>query len=106
MYLGKIVEHGPAAELFAAPRHPYTQALVASIPVIGGARDKPVLAGEPRSPVDPDPRVCRFFGRCPRQVDRCRNEAPVLHDLGPRHQVACHFARPAAWQALGSAAGV
>ena len=93
MYLGKIVEQGPADVLFAAPRHPYTQALVASIPTIGGARDKPVLAGEPRSPVDPDPHVCRFFGRCPRQVERCRTQAPLLYDVGPGHQAACHFAR-------------
>ena len=50
-----------------------------------------VLAGEPRSPIDPDPRVCRFFGRCPKQVDRCRHEAPLLHTVGEGHQAACHF---------------
>ena len=44
------------------------------------------------SPVDPDPTVCRFFGRCPRQVDRCRTEGPLLRTIGEAHEAACHFA--------------
>jgi oligopeptide/dipeptide ABC transporter ATP-binding protein len=95
MYLGKIVEQGPARELFERPAHPYTRALVASIPAFGFKNQKPLLPGEPRSPIDPDPKLCRFFGRCPDQRDRCRNEAPLLRELGKDARVACHFARAA-----------
>jgi oligopeptide/dipeptide ABC transporter ATP-binding protein len=92
MYLGRIVEQAPTERLFRSPAHPYTRALLRAIPVLGGqSGERTVLAGEPRSPVDPDPSVCRFFGRCPRQVDRCRTEAPVLRDVGPAQQAACHF---------------
>jgi oligopeptide/dipeptide ABC transporter ATP-binding protein len=95
MYLGKIVEQGPTEALFRHPAHPYTQALVRAIPVIGArAGSRPVLAGEPRSPIDPDPQVCRFFGRCPQQQERCRTEAPVLRDVREGHKVACHFGVP------------
>jgi oligopeptide/dipeptide ABC transporter ATP-binding protein len=94
MYLGKIVEEGPAAEIFADPRHPYTRALVSAIPQ--AAPDKRVgrlrLSGEPRSPIDPDPTVCRFYGRCPRGEPRCAAEMPLLRRAGPARQVACHFA--------------
>ena len=95
MYLGKIVEQGPTERLFTQPSHPYTKALLAAIPrVLGKPDEREVLAGEPRSPVDPDPKVCRFFGRCPRQVDRCRSEAPLLREVAPGHVAACHFAHP------------
>ena len=93
MYLGRIVEEGPAARIFEQPAHPYTQALLAAIPRVLGRPDaRNLLAGEPRSPVDPDPSVCRFFGRCPRQVERCRSEAPRLREMAPGHLAACHFA--------------
>jgi oligopeptide/dipeptide ABC transporter ATP-binding protein len=94
MYLGKIVETGPAREVFDRPLHPYTKALVAAVPRLDGngvARLR--LTGEPRSPIDPDPNVCRFYGRCPRGVDLCRTAMPALRQIaGNERDVACHFA--------------
>jgi oligopeptide/dipeptide ABC transporter ATP-binding protein len=92
MYLGKIVEAGPATAVFERPLHPYTQALVAAVPRFGddnGGRLR--LTGEPRSPIDPDPHVCRFYGRCPHGTDLCKTAMPALHRFGGR-EVACHFA--------------
>jgi oligopeptide/dipeptide ABC transporter ATP-binding protein len=92
MYLGKIVESGPANEVFERPLHPYTQALVAAVPRFGeGGAGRLRLTGEPRSPIDPDPHVCRFYGRCPRGTEACKMNMPALRQFGTR-QVACHFA--------------
>src|SRR6202167_2096755 len=92
MYLGKIVESGPAMEVFEHPLHPYTQALVAAVPRFGEDGDARLrLSGEPRSPIDPDPNVCRFYGRCPRGTNACKTAMPLLRHFGPR-QVACHYA--------------
>jgi oligopeptide/dipeptide ABC transporter ATP-binding protein len=88
MYLGEIVEIGPSEEVFRAPRHPYTQALVSSIP---GQGPRIKLFGEVRSPVDPPPHACRFHGRCPRGEDRCGREKPRLAGHGA-HSVACLLA--------------
>jgi oligopeptide/dipeptide ABC transporter ATP-binding protein len=105
MYLGKIVESGPAGEVFAAPRHPYTEALVSALPhpptkAANGdapAPSKPIrLSGEPRSPIDPAPSVCRFFGRCSYETDRCQSEMPLLLDpksASAQRLSACHFPR-------------
>ncbi|MBM3369066.1 MAG: ABC transporter ATP-binding protein, partial [Betaproteobacteria bacterium] len=93
MYLGRVVEQGPAQALFRSPAHPYTKALLSAIPAIGGRpAEREVLAGEPRSPVDPAPNVCRFYGRCPVQRERCRTEAPLLREIAPGQVAACHFA--------------
>jgi oligopeptide/dipeptide ABC transporter ATP-binding protein len=93
MYLGRIVEAGPARAVFDRPLHPYTKALVAAVPRLDGngvARLR--LTGEPRSPIDPDPNVCRFYGRCPRGTDLCRSEMPPLRRVAGGREVACHFA--------------
>jgi peptide/nickel transport system ATP-binding protein len=92
MYLGKIVEIGPAAHVLAAPRHPYSQALVSAIPSNAGRRANHIhLSGEARSPVDPDPNVCRFYGRCPKGAERCRQQEPALLQAGTDRLVACHY---------------
>jgi oligopeptide/dipeptide ABC transporter ATP-binding protein len=96
MYLGRIVEQGPSEEVFRAPRHPYTRALVSAIP---GQGPRIRLAGEISSPIDPPSHVCRFASRCPDVQDRCRREMPRLAPVGgpgghagATRLVACHFA--------------
>jgi peptide/nickel transport system ATP-binding protein len=92
MYLGRVVESGPVQAVFDRPLHPYTRALVGAIPSIerGAGRIRERLDGEPRSPIDPDPGVCRFFGRCPKSGGRCDTEMPQLRELAPAQAVACH----------------
>jgi peptide/nickel transport system ATP-binding protein len=99
MYLGKIVEVADRDTLYANPQHPYTQGLLATVPVpdpaIERQRTRAALPGDVPNPLDP-PRGCRFNSRCPLAFDRCFEEEPPLADLGRRHQAACFLAQPEA----------
>lgn len=93
MYLGQIVEIGASERIFAAPRHPYTQALLRAVPEpdIAMRRELAILEGNVPSPANP-PAGCRFHTRCPLAFDRCRADEPELRPDGdPTWQVACHL---------------
>ncbi|KAB2849342.1 MAG: dipeptide ABC transporter ATP-binding protein [Hyphomicrobiaceae bacterium] len=93
MYLGRMVEVGTAQAIFSNPRHPYTAALLSSVPVpVPGARLRTdVLGGDVPSPLKP-PSGCHFHTRCPFVSERCRSEAPLPRELAAAHAVACHRA--------------
>lgn len=93
MYLGKIVELADREELYRHPLHPYTQALVSAIPIPDPnlRRERIILSGDVPSPVNPPPG-CRFHTRCPRAMERCRQEEPPWKDYGGEHFVACWLA--------------
>ncbi|MBX6354392.1 MAG: ATP-binding cassette domain-containing protein [Micromonosporaceae bacterium] len=97
MHLGQLCEVGPAEALYRSPRHPYTVDLLASIPSLDPTRPpasgRAVASGEPPSPLNP-PSGCRFRTRCPRAQDQCAVERPLLREIEPGHQVACHFPEP------------
>jgi peptide/nickel transport system ATP-binding protein len=96
MYLGRVVESGPTAALFAAPNHPYTQALLAEVGSIEPRKRAFVpVRGEIPSPLAPPPG-CHFHPRCPRAMARCRERAPALLEVAPAHFSACHLNSPAA----------
>ena len=90
MYLGEIVEEADTDEIFARPRHPYTQALLSSIPipVPRGKRERVNLEGDVPTPIDP-PAGCRFHTRCPIAIDECKLAKPPLIEISPGHRVAC-----------------
>jgi oligopeptide/dipeptide ABC transporter ATP-binding protein len=93
MYLGKVVEVSPVEQLFGNPRHPYTKALIASIPDPARRGEaRPRLDGNPTSPISPDPNVCRFQSRCPIASAECRTIMPELRELGGGQSAACHSA--------------
>jgi len=99
MYLGRVVEIGPTADVLLKPRHPYTKALLNVVPEAGGA-DRPILQGEPPDPTR-IPAGCRFHPRCPVVAsgrakelgieERCRGEDLSLADVGQQHEAACHL---------------
>jgi oligopeptide/dipeptide ABC transporter ATP-binding protein len=91
LYLGRVVEEGPRAAVFARPLHPYTVSLLLAVPVPDpGRRRRPALAGEPPSPLAPPPG-CAFHPRCPIARPRCAREDPPLVALAPGHLAACHY---------------
>jgi oligopeptide/dipeptide ABC transporter ATP-binding protein len=94
MYLGRIVESGPADQVFAAPAHPYTQALLSAVPKPGAAGGRSArigLPGEPRSPIDPAPHICPLYGRCGRATERCTTAMPALREIASGRFAACHY---------------
>lgn len=95
LYLGRMVESGPAADILRAPRHPYTKALLESEPIPDPAhrRTAPPVLGEVPS-IAARPTGCEFHTRCPFAQPRCRSEAPVLDESATGRQVACHFPLP------------
>ncbi len=104
MYLGRIVELGAADDVFAAPSHPYTQALLSAVPLPDPRKERErtriLLSGDLPSPADV-PSGCRFAGRCPKYAGlndseqaRCRDEDPATAVLGTDHAAACHYATP------------
>lgn len=95
MYLGRLVEVAPAADLFRDPKHPYSQALIDAVPIPDPAlrHERVPLKGEVPSLIAPPPG-CRFHPRCPVAIDRCRDEAPELLPTDEDWEVACHLVNP------------
>jgi len=94
MYAGQIAESGPAEEVLARPKHPYTQLLLSAVPDPRAPLDVPAQAevGEPPKVIDPQPG-CRFRQRCPLAIEECHRVTPELRELLPGHEAACHVAR-------------
>ena len=92
MYLGRIVEIASARDLYTAPKHPYTEALLSAVPIPDPAvkRQRMVLQGDVPNPMRP-PSGCHFHPRCPRAMERCRAEAPLLREIAPGRMAACHL---------------
>jgi oligopeptide/dipeptide ABC transporter ATP-binding protein len=93
MYLGRIVERAAAEGLYRTPQHPYTEALLSAVPIPDPARQRQriVLSGDVPSPIHP-PAGCPFHPRCPKAIERCREETPELREVARGHFSACHLA--------------
>lgn len=94
MYAGRFVEEATTEIIFNSPRHPYTQHLIKSLPMIGDKSNKASLGGAPPNLANP-PKGCRFHPRCPYVMDVCRSDTPAMIHLGERHRVACHLVEEA-----------
>ena len=92
MYLGRVVEEGPTAELIAAPAHPYTAALVAAVPVVRVQQNRAALPIRGSlSDAPPQPPGCPFRDRCPHAMPRCTTDTPTLRPIAPGRRAACHL---------------
>jgi peptide/nickel transport system ATP-binding protein len=93
MYVGKVVELADTPKLFTRPRHPYTEALLSAVPIPEPNRkpERIILRGEVANPAHP-PTGCYFHPRCPYATERCARETPLLREVAPGHQAACHYA--------------
>jgi peptide/nickel transport system ATP-binding protein len=103
MYLGKVAEVGPADAVFSKPGHPYTDALLASMPSMDpdNRTQEAPITGDPPNPINPPPG-CRFHTRCKYVADVCKVNEPLLHDVGGDHLAACHIANPASGHPLAT----
>ena len=103
MYVGKIVETSPTKELFAAPKHPYTEALLSAVPEPDprARSNRIVLEGEVANPADP-PSGCYFHPRCPYATDVCRAETPALEEVSPGRFVSCHYSHELQLTGIGA----
>ena len=92
MYLGNLVEYAETQELFMNPMHPYSQALLASVPTtdLTKVKEIKVISGEITSPINPKPG-CRFAARCPFAKEECFTKEPELNSINEKHKIACHL---------------
>ncbi len=99
MYLGRIVEIGDREHIFGSPEHPYTKALLSSVPLadpkLKTGRQRIILSGDVPNPRNPS-AGCHFHTRCPMKTDKCMESTPILNEISHGHQVACHLVKPAA----------
>ncbi|HEY0303093.1 MAG TPA: oligopeptide/dipeptide ABC transporter ATP-binding protein [Rhizomicrobium sp.] len=107
MYLGKVAEVGPADAVFSRPGHPYTEALLASMPSMDpdNRTQEAPITGDPPNPINPPPG-CRFHTRCKYAADVCKVDEPLLYGVGDMHLAACHIANPASGHPLATQAKV
>lgn len=94
MYLGRIVEDAPKKEFYASPLHPYSQALLSAVPSMlpGVKKERVILKGDVPSPSNP-PGGCTFHTRCPKAIEICSHEVPLLKKVGPDHYTSCHLVK-------------